>query len=146
MSQPTTLPTNWFSPHASLAAISAQLSTRGIFDTLGQGVQIAQKTVKARPQDKLIDILMTLLCGAKSLVQINTLLRYDPAIPPQRGARALQRTIRGPANAGCGYRRKCAGDAAGPQDPLPPAQPGGRSHLARQVVDPGRGSHWHIVR
>jgi hypothetical protein len=64
MSQPTTLPTNWFSPHASLAAIAAQLSARGIFDTLGQGVQIAQKTVKARPQDKLIDILMTLLCGA----------------------------------------------------------------------------------
>ena len=38
-------------------------------------VHIAQKTVKDSPEDKLIDILLTLLCGAQSLVQINTLLR-----------------------------------------------------------------------
>jgi hypothetical protein len=45
-----------------------------------QYVHIQQKTVKDSPADKLIDILLTLLCGAQSLVQINTLLRSDPAL------------------------------------------------------------------
>jgi len=37
------------------------------------------------PQYKLIDILLTLLCGAHSLVQIKTLLRSDPALQRSRG-------------------------------------------------------------
>jgi hypothetical protein len=65
MPQSTTSLDTLFSPHASLAAIAAQLNARGIFDKLRTGVQIAQKTVKDSPQDKLIDILMTLLCGVK---------------------------------------------------------------------------------
>src|SRR5258708_7565395 len=80
MSQSITSEQPLFSPHASLAAIATQLSTRGIFDLIRTGVQIKQKTVKDSPQDKLIDILMTLLCGAGGLVQINTLLRSDPAL------------------------------------------------------------------
>ena len=80
MFQSTTSLETLFSPHASLAAIAAQLKARGIFDKLRTGVHIAQKTVKDSPEDKLIDILMTLLCGAQSLVQINTLLRSDPAL------------------------------------------------------------------
>jgi len=80
MSQSTTPLTSLFSPHASLAALAAQLNARGIFERVRQGVHIAQKTVKDSPQDKLIDILLTLLCGAHSLVQINTLLRSDPAL------------------------------------------------------------------
>ncbi len=80
MSKSSTPLTNLFSPHASLAALAAQLKARGIFEQLRQGVHIAQKTVKDSPQDKLIDILLTLLCGAQSLVQINTLLRSDPAL------------------------------------------------------------------
>jgi len=80
MSQSSTSLTNLFSPHASLAALAAQLSARGIFDLVRQTVHIAQKTVKDSPEDKLIDILLTLLAGAQSLVQINTLLRSDPAL------------------------------------------------------------------
>jgi hypothetical protein len=80
MSQSNTSQERLFSPHASLAAIATQLSARGIFDLIRQSVHIAQKTVKDSPQDKVIDILMTLLCGAQSLVQINTLLRSDPAL------------------------------------------------------------------
>jgi hypothetical protein len=80
MSQSSTSQEPLFSPHASLAAIATQLSARGIFDLIRQSVRIAQKTVKDSPQDKVIDILMTLLCGAQSLVQINTLLRSDPAL------------------------------------------------------------------
>src|SRR5947209_16208832 len=80
MSQSNTPLDSHFSPHASLAALAAHLDARGIFTMVRRGVQITQKTVKDSPQDKLIDILMTLLCGAGSLVQINTLLRSDPAL------------------------------------------------------------------
>ena len=80
MSQSTTSLDTQFSPHASLAALVAHLQRRGIFDLLRLGVQIDQKTVKDSPQDKLLDILLTLLAGAQSLVQLNTLLRADPAL------------------------------------------------------------------
>lgn len=80
MSQSNTSEQTLFSPHASLAAIATQLEAHGIFEAVRTGVQIAQKTVKDSPQDKLIDILMTLLCGAHSLVQIHTLLRADPGL------------------------------------------------------------------
>jgi hypothetical protein len=88
MAQSTTsLPTldTQFSPHASLAALVAQLKARGIFDELRSGVHIRQKAVKDSPQDKLLDILLTLLCGAQSLVQLNTLLRADPALQQAAG-------------------------------------------------------------
>jgi hypothetical protein len=85
MSRSTTTFKPLFSSHASLAALAAQLKARGIFDKVRQGVHIMQKTVKDSPQDKLIDILMTLLCGAQSLVQINSLLRSDPALQQSIG-------------------------------------------------------------
>ena len=84
MFQSTTSLDTHFSPHASLAALVAHMNQRGIFDLLRVGVQIGQKTVKDGPQDKLLDILLALLCGAHSLVQLNTLLRADPAL--QRAA------------------------------------------------------------
>lgn len=84
MSQSTTSFDTQFSPHASLAALVAQMRRRGIFDLLRVGVQLDQKTVKDSPQDKLLDILLSLLCGAQSLVQLNTELRADPAL--QRAA------------------------------------------------------------
>jgi hypothetical protein len=84
MSQSTTSLQTQVSPHASLAALVAHMHRRGIFDLVRVGVQLGQKTVKDSPQDKLLDILLTLLCGAQSLVQLNTLLRADPAL--QRAA------------------------------------------------------------
>jgi hypothetical protein len=62
----------------------AHLAARGLFAELRQGVHIAQKTVKDSPQDKVQDILLALLAGTQSLVQLNTLLRQDPAL--QRAA------------------------------------------------------------
>ena len=83
-SQSTTSLDSHVSPHASLAGLVAHLASRGVFDELRQGMHIAQKTVKDSPQDKLLDILLALFCGAQSLVQLNTLLRADPAL--QRAA------------------------------------------------------------
>jgi len=84
MSQSTTSLDSHFSSAASLAGLVAHLKARGIFDELRSGVHLAQKTVKDSPQDKLLDILLTLLSGAQSLVQLNTLLRDDTAL--QRAA------------------------------------------------------------
>ena len=70
MSQSTTSLQPLFSSHASLAALAVHLKGCGVFDLVRQCVHIAQKTVKDSPADKLIDILMTLLCGAQGLVQI----------------------------------------------------------------------------
>ena len=84
MSQSTTLLSTQVSAYASLARLVAPLQARGVFDELRTGLHISQKTVKDSPQDKLLDILLTLLCGAQSLVQLNTLLRADPAL--QRAA------------------------------------------------------------
>ncbi len=103
MSQSNTFQETLFSPHASLAALAAQLKARGIFDLVRERVQIAQKTVKDSPQDKLIDILMTLLCGAQSLVQINTLLRADPALQRSIGRQRCCEQSVARAFARCGY-------------------------------------------
>ena len=85
MSQSTTLLDPQFSSSASLAGLVAHLKARGVFDDLHRGIHIAQKTVKDSPQAKVLDILLTLLCGAQSLVQLNTLLRDDPALQQAAG-------------------------------------------------------------
>jgi hypothetical protein len=84
MSQSTTPVTSEPSAQASLAALVAHLAARGIFDEVRAGVHIAQKSVKDSPQDKVQDILLALLAGVQSLVQLNTVLRQDAAL--QRAA------------------------------------------------------------
>ncbi len=80
LSQSNISETTLFSSHASLAALAAHLAGRGVFDLIRRSVHIQQKTVKDSPEDKVIDIVLTRLSGAHSLVQINTLLRSDPAL------------------------------------------------------------------
>src|SRR5574337_2156635 len=84
MSESTTSCDPQYSPQASLAAIVAHLSAQGLFEELQQ-VQIPQKTVKDSPQEKLQDILLNLLAGAQSLVQINTIVRADLALQQAAG-------------------------------------------------------------
>jgi len=94
MSQSTTPMTTEYSHQASLAALVAHLKARGIFDELRTGVHIAQKTVKDSPQDKVQDILLALLAGVQSLVQLNTLLRQDAALQRAAGrSRAAEQSV-----------------------------------------------------
>ena len=51
-----------------------------LFGPIRQHVQIAQKTVKHTPIEKLYDAFISLLAGAHGLVEINTRLRADPAL------------------------------------------------------------------
>jgi hypothetical protein len=65
---------------ASLCALGEYLKRRCFFAPLREQVQIPQKTVRYRPIDKLLDGLLGLLCGAKTISQSNVTIRVDPAV------------------------------------------------------------------
>lgn len=69
-----------FSSCASLAALGIELQDLDLFGPIREQVQIAQKTVKDTPSDKLYDAFISLLAGAHGLVEINTRLRADGAL------------------------------------------------------------------
>src|SRR5215212_1065515 len=81
-------PTRHFSPAASLAALGAHLRQINLFGPIRDIVQIAQKTVKHTPLDKLYDAFISILAGAHGLVEINTRLRSDPALQAAFGRSA----------------------------------------------------------
>ena len=80
MNESTTATMKQFSSCASLAALGIKLRELKLFEPIEHTVQIAQKTVKDRPTDKLYDALISLLAGAHGLVEINTRLRADSAL------------------------------------------------------------------
>src|SRR5205809_1928961 len=80
MNESTTGTTKQFSSCASLAAIGIKLRALKLFEPIEHTVQIAQKTIKDSPTDKLYDALISLLAGAHGLVEINTRLRADAAL------------------------------------------------------------------
>ena len=79
MNESTTL-SEYSSPCATLAAIGVQLQHLNLFAPIRQTVQIAQKTVKYTPADKLYDAFITMLAGAHGIIEVNTRLRADPAL------------------------------------------------------------------
>jgi Transposase DDE domain group 1 len=64
-----------------LCALGHYLQTQGVLEPLC-AVQIAQKTIKHSPQQKLLDALVGILSGCKALYEINCRLRPD--LPLQR--------------------------------------------------------------
>src|SRR5437867_12995181 len=65
---------------ASLCALGEYLRRRCFFAPLREQVKIAQKVVKYRPIDKLLDGLLGMLCGAKTIAQSNVTIKVDPAV------------------------------------------------------------------
>jgi hypothetical protein len=80
MNESITPPTKQFTGCASLAALGVKLRELKVFEPIAHQVQIAQKTIKDTPTDKLYDALIGLLAGAHGLVEINTRLRADSAL------------------------------------------------------------------
>src|SRR3989441_10111921 len=78
MNESTTVTTKQFTSCASLAALGIKLRDLKVFHPIEQTVQIAQKTIKDSPSDKLYDAFISLLAGG--LVEINTRLRADGAL------------------------------------------------------------------
>jgi hypothetical protein len=65
---------------ASLAALGVKLKELKLFDPIREKVQIAQKTVKDGPIDKVYDGWIAILAGAHGLVEINSRLRAEPGL------------------------------------------------------------------
>jgi hypothetical protein len=65
---------------ASLCALGEYLKRHCFFAPLREQVQIPQKTVRYRPIDELLDGLLGILCGAKTISQSNGTIRVDPAV------------------------------------------------------------------
>jgi len=66
--------------HASLCALAPVLTEKGIFAALHEGVKIPQKTVDYRPSDKLVFASLGLLAGAKTVFDLNQVLRPNRAL------------------------------------------------------------------
>lgn len=69
-----------FSPRASLIALGNYLENTLIWQIIEQEVDIKQKVLKHTPTDKLKDAWVSMLAGAQSLVELNTLVRPDKAL------------------------------------------------------------------
>ena len=76
MSKDSTMPTS----RASLCALGEYLKRHCFFAPVREQVQTPQKTVRYRPVDKLLDGLLGILCGAKTISQSNSTIRVDPAV------------------------------------------------------------------
>ena len=65
---------------ASLCALGEYLKRHCFFAPLQEPVQVLQKTVRYRPIEQVLDGLLGILCGAKTLSQSNSTMRVDPAV------------------------------------------------------------------
>lgn len=66
--------------YAPLGALGYCLMRTHFLDALWQTLTLPMKTVDHRPQDKLVDVLVSLLSGCRAIVQINSRLRPDLAL------------------------------------------------------------------
>src|ERR687887_1473949 len=76
MHQQTTMTTG----RASLCALGEYLRRHCFFAPLREQVQLPQKSVRYRPIEKVLDGLLGILCGAKTIAQSNVTIRVDPAV------------------------------------------------------------------
>jgi Transposase DDE domain group 1 len=65
---------------ASLCALGEYLRRHCFFAPLREQLTIPQKTVRHRPVEKVLDALLGILCGAKTIAQSHSTIRVDPAV------------------------------------------------------------------
>lgn len=65
---------------ASRCALGEYLRRPCFFAPLREQVQIPQKRVRYRPIEKVLDGLLGILCGAKTIAPSNSTIRVDPAV------------------------------------------------------------------
>jgi hypothetical protein len=69
-----------YTPRATLVAVGLQVRQLGMLRCLAKRVQIAQKVIRYRPVEKLVDGLITILAGAHGLVEVNKRVRPDRSL------------------------------------------------------------------
>lgn len=76
----TTDLTSQFTGRVSLAAIGVKIRQLDLLAPIQKLVHIPQKTVKDTPFEKVSDAFISMLAGAKGIVEVNTRLRSDRAL------------------------------------------------------------------
>ncbi len=76
----TNAPTNHYSPRAGLVALGLKIVQLDLLSPLRKHFKLNQKTVKFSPFQKLLTALVAILAGACGLVEINKLVKADPAL------------------------------------------------------------------
>jgi hypothetical protein len=69
-----------FTSRAALVALGLKIRQLGVLGLIAERVEIAQKTIQYRPVDKLVDALITILAGARGLVEANKRVRPDRSL------------------------------------------------------------------
>ena len=90
---------------ASLCALGEYLRRQCFFAPVRAQVQSPQKRVRYRPVEKVLEGLLGILCGAKTIAQSNLTIRVDPAVP-----RAFGRTGCAAQSTIARTLRACTGD------------------------------------
>jgi hypothetical protein len=80
MNECSTEQSRMYTSCASLAALGVKVREMDLFEPIRRRVQIAQKTVKDQPIDKVYDGWIAMLAGAHGLVEINSRLRAEQAL------------------------------------------------------------------
>lgn len=69
-----------FTSQITLVAIGIMIQTLELLKPIEEIVKIKQKTVKYSPYEKLVDALITIMSGAKGIVEVNTRVRPDEGV------------------------------------------------------------------
>ena len=69
-----------YSPRASLAIVGMNVRQMGIWDMIGQQVNIQQKTIVHTPLQKLQDAFINMMAGGHGIVEVNQRLKPDPTL------------------------------------------------------------------
>lgn len=69
-----------FSGQITLVALGVLIQSLKLLKPIEELVKIKQKSVKYSPYEKLVDALIAILSGAKSLVEVNTRVRPDEGV------------------------------------------------------------------
>jgi hypothetical protein len=69
-----------FTARATLVGLGVKVRRLAVMKPVAEQVQIAQKTVKYTPLEKLTDALIAILAGAHGLVEVNKRVRADGAL------------------------------------------------------------------
>lgn len=69
-----------YSPRASLALVGLNIQQMGIWDMIGQAVNIQQKTVTHSPLEKLQDAFINIMAGGQGIVEVNQRVKPDASL------------------------------------------------------------------
>ncbi len=108
-----------YSPRASLAIVGMNVRQMGIWDMIGQQVNIQQKTIVHTPLQKLQDAFINMMAGGHGIVEVNQRLKPDPTLSAAFGRQSCA-PVGNQCHLECLPGRKRSPDASGDAGHLSP--------------------------